>query len=168
MIDDYNREVPKFSIALRKLCDARVSVRSYNNTTKRLYELLREVDEMTRSPFLDIDAEVTLAEITLEALIDFIDESRRLKQDPEDRWFDLLSETIKRFCESNPRVPVEAWFHLHPDPRTNDCYRMALLDFLNISEQVVAEEFSQPAPDFTDDSSESLDKFFKELEMITV
>ena len=162
MIDDYNREVPKFSIALRRLCDARVSVRSYNNTTKRLYELLREVNERVQSPFPDIDAELTLG-----TLIDFIDESKCFKRDPEDRWFDLLSETIRRFCESNPGVPVEAWFHLHPDPRTNDCYRMALLEFLDISEQVVAEEFSQPATDFTDESSESLDKFFKELEMIT-
>ena len=146
---DSNIEMPKFTNALRCIYRVGLSARSYNNTIKRLYELLREVDERTRNPFTDTDAEMTL-----EALIDFIDESRCLKQDPEGRWFDLLSETIKRFCES--------------DPRTNDCYRMALLEFLDISEQVVAEEFSQPAPDFTDDSSESLDKFFKELEMITV
>ena len=160
---DSNIEMPKFTNALRCIYRVGLSVRSYNNTIKRLYELLRGVNERAQSPFPDIGAERTL-----EALIDFIDESKCFKRDPEDRWFDLLSETIRRFCESHPGVPVEAWLHLHPDPRTNDCYRMAYLEFLDISEQVVAEEFSQPAPDFTDDSSESLDKFFKELEMITV
>lgn len=159
---DSNIEMPKFTNALRCIYRVGLSARSYNNTIKRLYELLREVDERTRNPFSDTDAEMTL-----EALIDFIDESRCLKQDPEGRWFDLLSETIKRFCESNPGVPVEGWIYFYPDPRTNDCYRMASLEFLDISKQVVAEEFSQPAHDFTDDSSESLDKFFKELEMIT-
>lgn len=160
---DSNIEMPKFTNALRCIYRVGLSARSYNNTIKRLYELLRDVNKRAQSPFSDIDAERAL-----ETLIDFIDESKCFKRDPEDRWFDLLSETIKRFCESNLGVPVEGWLHFHPDPRTNDCYRMAFLEFLDISEQVAIEEFLHPATDFTDDSSESLDKFFKELEMITV
>lgn len=170
MIDDYDRELPRFSAALRGLCGAGVSIFSGDGSFEELYSLLREFDDVRRARCgrgTEVILDICRVEAS-DALVGFLNESMELKQDPDIRWHRLMTETVRRFCIANPSIPVEAWLRLHPSPETNACYGMAYYTFLNISKQVVAEEFSQPAHDFTDDSSESLDKFFKELEMITV
>lgn len=166
MIYDYERELPRFSVALRHLGDVGVSVFTNNKRFKRFDELFDELDYTSPKslsvPFRDISRTDAL-----ETLVKFAKETVQLKQDIDDRWRHLITETVRRFDNAHPDIPIEAWLYLSSDPITNYRYAIAFYDFLYISRQVVAEEYGEPSHDFTDDSSESLDKFFAELQTIT-
>lgn len=170
MINDYGIELPRFSVALRGLCGAGVSILNGNGSFEKLYSLFRKFDDVRRARFgrgTEVIRDICRVEAS-DALDGFIKESTELNQDPDLRWHRLITETVRRFCVANPSIPVESWLHLRPNPSINAYHRMAYYNFLDISRQVVAEECGKLSHDFTDDSSESLDEFFAELQTITV